>query len=215
MAWQAAGVPAPLATIASQTASLTVAVFDAASASAWVPTKAAETKAQFTGHPADIMRGLGKGEEVTAIDVGASSGFAFELEGKSGRIELYRIDATTVALLAPPRAWWSERDHAAEVDALFGDALAVDGADAATELGEVDLASGKLAVVYMWHKKVAAARDLDVPNTGAVAFGDGYGEGDGGMVVDLGAGSHRLLKRELEAPWEDGPSLVVMYLRRA
>ena len=37
-----------LGTITSLNASLTVAVFDARSADAWVPTKAAENKAQFT-----------------------------------------------------------------------------------------------------------------------------------------------------------------------
>ncbi len=213
-------MPTPIATIASQTASLTIAVFDASTAGAWVPTKAAATKAQFTGHPADIMRGLGKGEELTAIDVGASAGFAFELEGKSGRIEVYRVDAATVALVAPPRAWWNDAAnhgaHANEIEALFVDALEADGPDAATELGELELSSGKLAAVYMWHKKVGAARELAaaVSSGGALAFGDGYGEREGGVVVDLGPGKHRLLKRELDAPWDDGPSLVVMYFVR-
>jgi hypothetical protein len=90
-----------------------------------VPTRPAATKAQFTGHPAEIMRGLAKGEEHAAIDVGASSGFAFELEGKSGRIEAYRLDDGSVALVAPPRAWWREHhgDHAGEIDALFAEVL--------------------------------------------------------------------------------------------
>jgi hypothetical protein len=198
---------APLATIASQTASLTVAVFDASTANAWVPTKAAATKAQFTGHPADVMRGLGKGEELTAIDVGASAGFAFELEGKSGRIEIYRVDDATIALVAPPRSSWS-----GDVESLFADALSTDGPDDATELGELEVPSGRLAIVYIWHKKIAAARELAVPSGGALAFGDGYGEGEGGAVVDVGAGSYQLRKRELDAA--DGATLVVMYVRR-
>ena len=82
----------PLATLSSANASLTVAVFDARSADAWVQTKAAENKAQFTGHPAEILRGLGKGEELTPIDVGPSTGVAFELEGTSGRLDAYRIE---------------------------------------------------------------------------------------------------------------------------
>src|ERR1700730_10692729 len=96
----------PIGSIASLNASLTIAVFDAMTATEWVPTKPAATKAQFTGHPAEIMRGLAKGEEVTAIDVGASSGYAFELEGKSGRIDAYLLEDGTLALVAPPRAWW-------------------------------------------------------------------------------------------------------------
>ncbi len=208
----------PIATIASQTASLTIAVFDASTATEWVPTKAAATKAQFTGHPAEIMRGLSKGEELVAIDVGASAGYAFELEGKSGRIDVYRLDEATLALVAPPRSWWidpaNHGDHAVEIDALFADALAGDGADDATEVGELQLSSGKLAAVYMWHKKVGAARELatTLPSGGALAFGDGYGEG--GLVVDVGQGTHRLRKRELEAPWDADQALVVMYLVR-
>ena len=66
---------------ASLNASHTIAVFDAQAATDWIPTKPAATKAQISGHPAEIMRGLSKGEEITAIDVGASSGYAFELEG--------------------------------------------------------------------------------------------------------------------------------------
>ena len=83
----------PIGSITSQTASLTVVVFDASSAADWVPTKAAATKAQFTGHPAEVMRGLAKGEEAAAIDVGASAGFAFELEGTSGKLDAYRAAA--------------------------------------------------------------------------------------------------------------------------
>src|SRR4051794_30963322 len=98
----------PIGTLVSTTASLTLVVFDAAAAADWVPTKAAATKAQFTGHPAEVMRGLAKGDEVAAVDVGASGGFAFELEGKSGRIEVYRIEGG-LALVAPPRAWWIDR----------------------------------------------------------------------------------------------------------
>lgn len=206
----------PLATIASQTASLTIAVFDAKAATDWVQTKAAATKAQFTGHPAEIMRGLGKGEEVAAFDVGASAAFAFELEGKSGRIEVYRVDATTLALVAPPRAWWtaSHGDHGAEIEALFADALATGAAEDAAEIGELPLESGHLCAVYIWHKKVGAARELaaTVPSGGALVFGDGYGDGEGGVVVDAGAGTHRLCKRELEAAWDCDQALTVMYL---
>ena len=195
---------APIATIASQTASLTVAVFDAASATDWIHTKAAATKAQFTGTPAQIMRGLGKGEEVAQVDVGPSAGWAFELEGKSGRMELYRLDATTLALVAPPRATWTE----ANADAIFAAALSIDAIDDADEIGEVELDSGKLAAVYIWHKKVGAARELaaQLPAGGAATFGDGYGDGDGGLVVDVGKGTYALRKRE-----EDG--LAVMYVR--
>ncbi len=212
--------PAPIATLASPNASLTIAVFDAVMAGEWVPTKAAANKAQFTGHPAEILRGLAKGEELAAIDVGASAGFAFELEGKSGRIELYRIDATTLALVAPPRAWWidvvSHGAHAHDVEALFAAALAPDGVGEATELGEIELTSGKLATVYMWHKQVGAAREhaADLAAGGATTFGDGYGDGDSGLVVDAGAGTHRLCKREIEAPWASDTALVVMYVVR-
>ncbi|MBC7975088.1 MAG: hypothetical protein H7138_08890, partial [Myxococcales bacterium] len=89
----------PIGSIASLNASLTVAVFDARSAADWVPTKPAATKAQFTGHPAEVMRGLSKGPDATPLDVGASSGVAFELEGKSGKLEAYRLGDGTLALV--------------------------------------------------------------------------------------------------------------------
>ena len=200
----------PIATIASQTASLTVAVFDASTATAWVPTKGAAHKAQFTGHPAEIMRGLAKGEEAVGFDVGASPAFAFELEGKSGHIEVYRIDDATLALVAPPRAQWS-----GDADALFEDALRGPDEDA-TDIGSIDLASGKLAAIYMWHKKFGAAAELatKVGDGGAVTFGDGYGDGEGGVVIDAGIGTHALKKRELVAPWDEDQTLVVMYVVR-
>jgi hypothetical protein len=200
----------PIGTLVSTTASLTLVVFDAASAADWVPTKAAATKAQFTGHPAEIMRGLAKGEEVAAVDVGASGGFAFELEGKSGRIEVYRV-AGGLALVAPPRAWLRERTPGADVDALFAEALGA--ADEATELGELELTSGKLAAVYLWHKKVGAAQGLAAalaPGT-AQAFGDGYGDGDGGLVIDVGPGTYRLARHEVT---RDDHTLVAMFLTR-
>ncbi len=200
----------PIGTIASLNASLTVAIFDARSATDWVPTKPAATKAQFTGTPAEIMRGLAKGEEMTAVDVGASSGFAFELEGKSGKIDAYRLADGTIALVAPPRAWW----EASEADGLFDDVLGPGGVDEATEVGELELPSGKLAIVYLWLKKVGAARDLaaTVPSGGALAFGDGYGDGNGGLIIDLAAGRYRLLRHEVAAPWDEDQALVAMYL---
>jgi hypothetical protein len=210
----------PIGSLASLNASLTIAVFDAQTATEWVPTKPAATKAQFTGHPAEIMRGLSKGEELTSIDVGASSGYAFELEGKSGRIDAYRLDAVTLALVAPPRAWWTDPaqhgDHADEVDALFAEVLRARGVDEATEVGPLELRSGKLAAVYVWLKKVGAARDLasTMPSGGALAFGDGYGDGNGGLIVDVGPGSYLLLRREVAAPWDADQSLVAMYLVR-
>jgi len=213
-------LPPPIGTIASLNASLTIAVFDAQSANDWIPTKPAATKAQFSGHPAEIMRGLSKGEEIVAIDVGASSGYAFELEGKSGRLDVYRLDVGTLALVAPPRAWWIDPahhgDHAEEVDALFVDVIGAAGVSEATEVGELELASGKLAAVYMWLKKVGAARDLaaTVSSGGALAFGDGYGDGDGGLIVDLGPGRYQLLRHEVAAPWDADQSLVAMYLVR-
>lgn len=209
----------PIGTIASLNASLTLAIFDAQSATDWVPTKPAATKAQFTGHPAEIMRGLAKGEELTAIDVGSSSGVAFELEGKSGKLDAYRLDDGTLALVAPSHAWWIDPAHhgahAAEVDALFAEVLS--GVSDATEVGELELTSGKLAAVYLWLKKVGAARDLaaTVPSGGALSFGDGYGENHGGLVVDLGPGRYQLLRHEIAAPWDADQSLVAMYLVRA
>lgn len=205
----------PIGSIASVNASLTIALFDARSATDWIPTKPAATKAQFTGTPAEIMRGLSKGEELTAIDVGASSGFAFELEGSSGRIDAYRVDDDTLVLVAPPRAWWLEHhgDHAAEIDTLFTEVLS--GADDAVEAGQLELASGKLLAVYMWLKKVGAARDLaaTVPAGGALSFGDGYGE-NGGLIVDLGPGSYTMSRGERAAPWDTDQSLIAMYLVR-
>ncbi len=210
----------PIGTIASLNASLTIALFDARTAADWVPTKPAATKAQFTGHPAEIMRGLSKGEEMTAIDVGASSGFAFELEGTSGRIDAYRLDDGTLVLAAPARAWWIEPanhgDHADAVEALFAEVVGPAGVEQATQVGELELASGKLAAVYLWLKKVGAARDLAaaMPAGGVVAFGDGYGDGHGGLIVDVGVGTYRLLRHEAAAPWADDQALVAMYLVR-
>ncbi len=211
----------PIGSLASLNASLTIVVFDARSATDWVPTRPAATKAQFTGHPAEVMRGLAKGEEVAAIDVGASGGYAFELEGKSGRLDVYRLADDTFALVAPPRDWWLDAAHhgahAAEVDALFDAALAADPAtEDATEVGPLELPSGKLAAVYLWHKKIGAARELalTVPRAGALAFGDGYGAGNAGLIVDVGPGTYALARRELEAPWDPAQALVVMYLTR-
>ncbi|CAN5649339.1 hypothetical protein BH11MYX1_BH11MYX1_21500 [soil metagenome] len=198
----------PLAVISSQTASLTVAVFDASTATEWVHTKPAATKAQFTGHPAEVMRGLGKGEEVATIDVGASNGFAFELEGTSGKIAIYRIDERTIALVAPPRMAWSDP----RADDLFAEALHPDAIDAADELGELELASNRLAAVYIWNHKVGAAQSI-APDGGATTFGDGYGEASG-VVVDVGAGTHRMMKREVVASWDASRSLTVMYFAR-
>ncbi len=194
------GSDTAIGSVSSLNASLVVAVFDARSAADWVPTRPAATKAQFTGHPAEVMRGLAKGEEVTPVDVGGSSGFAFELEGKSGKLEAYRLDDGTLALVAPPRASWHDA-------ALFDEMLA-SSADA-TEVGELELTSGKLAIVYLWHKKVGVARDLVVPAGGVVELADGYGEGNGGLIVDLGAGTYRLLRRELSS--SDDETLVAMY----
>jgi len=207
----------PIGSLASQTASLTIAVFDAAASAEWVPTKPAATKAQFTGHPAEVMRGLAKGEDVAAIDVGPSSGFAFELEGKSGRIAAYRTPGAALVLVAPPRGWWLEHhaDHAEAIDALFDDVLGA--ADDASEVGELELTSGKLAVVYMWLKKVGAARELaaNLASGGAVEFGDGYGDGNGGLIVDLGPGRYQLARHEIAAPWDAAQALVAMSFTRA
>jgi len=210
----------PIGSIASVNASLTIVVFDAQAATEWVPTRPAATKAQFTGHPAEIMRGLSKGEELTVIDVGPSSGYAFELEGKSGRIDAYRLDDRTLALVAPPHAWWIDparhADRIGDVDALFAAVLGAEAVSAAAEVGELELTSGKLAAVYLWFKKVGAARDLaaTVPAGGALSFGDGYGEGNGGLVVDLGVGRYRLLRAEHVAPWDANEAVIAMYLVR-
>lgn len=210
----------PIGSLASLNASLIIAVFDAQTATEWVPTKPAATKAQFTGHPAEIMRGLSKGEEVAAIDVGASSGFAFELEGKSGQLEAYRLANGTIALVAPPRSWWNDPahhgDHADDVGALFAEVLGASAIDEAIEVGQLEVRSGKLAAVYVWMKKVGAARDLaaTVPSGGALAFGDGYGEGNSGLIVDIGAGRYLLMRHEVAAPWDGDQPLVAMYLVR-
>ncbi len=216
-------MPAPIATIAtiaSPTASLTLVVFDASAATEWIPTKPAANKAQFTGHPAQVMRGLAKGEEVTTVDVGPSSGLAFELEGKSGRIEAYRTAAAPLVLVAPPRTWWVEHHADHEIDALFAEALAarpIGAGDDATEVGEIELTSGKLLAAYMWLKNMGAARELaaSMPSGGVVSFGDGYGDGDGALIVDLGAGRYRLARHETPAPWDDDQVLVTMFLTPA
>lgn len=161
-----------LGTISSLNASLTVAVFDARSADAWIPTKAAANKAQFTGHPAEILRGLGKGEELTQIDVGSSTGVAFELEGTSGKLDVHCV-ADGIAFAAPGTA----------VEELVE--------DQATELGEIEIASGRLAAVYIWLPGVNEARDLAVASGAAASFGEG-----GGVVIDLAPGRYRVLHND-------------------
>lgn len=188
-----------LTTLSSATASLTVAAFDARSADAWVQTKPAENKAQFTGHPAEILRGLSKGDELTPIDVGSSTGVAFELEGTSGRLDAYRIE-NGIALVAPARSWWSD-----DVDARFTELLGA--ADDASELGEIEIESGRLAIVYMWLAQVKQAKELAVPAGGATSFG----ENNGGVVIDVEPGHYRVLRHELG----DDPPLVAMFFLRA
>lgn len=195
----------PIATIASPTASLILVVFDASAATEWIPTKPAANKAQFTGHPAEVMRGLAKGDDVTTIDVGPSTGLAFELEGKSGRIEVYRT-ATELVLVAPPRAWW-KHPAAREIDALFAEALAA--RDDATEVGELELTSGKLLAAYMWLENMSAAKELAASTSSVASFGD-----DGALIVNLGAGCYRVARRETAAPWDDEQVLVTMFLTR-
>jgi hypothetical protein len=210
----------PIGSIASRNASLTIAVFDARAATDWVPSKPAATKAQFTGHPAEIMRRLSQGDDVTAIDVGASGGYAFELEGKTGQLEAYQLADHTLALVAPPRAWWLQSEdhaeHADDIDALFAAALGPAGVADADEVGDLELVSGKLAAVYIWHKKIGAARDLasSLPSGGALSFGDGYGTSDSGLIIDLGPGRYRLLRRELPASWSADQAIVAMYFVR-
>ncbi len=201
-----------IATIASPTASLTLVVFDASAATEWIPTKPAANKAQFTGHPAEVMRGLAKGEEVTTVDVGPSTGLAFELEGKTGRIEAYR-SADALVLVAPPRTWWAEHHADHEIEALFAEALAA--SDDATEVGELELTSGKLLAAYMWLKNMGAAKELAATMTSATTFGDGYADGDGALIVDLGPGRYRLARHETTASWDDDQVLVTMFVTPA
>ena len=51
-----------------------------------------------------------------------------------------------------------------------------------------------------------------LPSGGVVSFGDGYGDGDGALIVDLGAGRYRLMRHETAAPWDDEQVLVTMFL---
>jgi hypothetical protein len=132
-----------IATITSKTSSLTVAVFDASALPAWVPSKAAANKAQFTGHPSEILRGLSKGDDSTPIDVGAASGLAFELEGKSGQIEVHRVDERTIALVGPPGI----------------DAAELGDPDLEDDGIEIDVPSGQLAVIYIWIESTKSLGD--------------------------------------------------------
>jgi hypothetical protein len=45
-----------------------------------------------------------------------------------------------------------------------------------------------------------------------VEFGDGYGDGNGGLIIDLPPGRYRLLRNEIAAPWDADLALVAMYL---
>ncbi len=194
----------PIASIDSQTTSLTVAVFDASSAGQWVPAREADPAPHNTGHPWEIISGLARNEHATPIDVGPAVGLAFELEGTSGKIELYRSGESLV-LVAPPRGWWQENHPDEEFDNLFTAAL--ESAEDATDVGALELSSGKLLAVYMWMQNVDAARVLDVPNGGAVELSD-----RAGVVVDLGVGTYRVARHELEAEWDDSAKLVAMYV---
>ncbi len=206
--------PPRIGSIASTNTSLIVAVFDASTASAWEPTSAVpETKAQFTGHPAQILRGLGQGAELTEVDVGASTGFAFELEARTGTLEVYR-DGDTLMLVAPPRVWWHEPAnhgaHADEVAALFDEVVSARGASDATAHGGVELPSGKLAIVYIWLRTIGTAQELAnrIPSGGAMPVGDARG----GLVVDVPPGRYQLRRREVAAPWADDQALFAAYL---
>lgn len=196
-----------LAAIASRTQSLTVAAFDAAAAGAWVPTRPAANKAQFTGHPAEVLRGLGTGAELCAIDVGPAAGVAFELEGASGRLEVHRVDAETLVLVAPPPGWWQARGE--DAAALFAELLAPGAHEAADELGALELGSDALAIVYVWHPGVAAAAGLAA---GLAAGGVARLAEDAGVVVAVGAGRYRVARREVAGASD--AALVAMYLSR-
>ncbi len=197
----------PIASIASQSASLTIAVFDASAADRWVPAKPAEPTTQVSGHPAEIIRGLANGEHATPIDVGPSTGYAFELEGTSGKIELYR-SGDSLVLVAPPRGWWRDNHPDQAVDELFTAAL--ESAEDASEVGSLELTSGKLLAVYMWMQNVASAHVLDVPNGGSVELSD-----RAGVVIDLGVGTYQLARHELDADWDEAAKLVAMYVMPA
>ena len=40
------------------------------------------------------------------------------------------------------------------------------------------------------------------------------GTGNGGLIVDLGAGKYRVSRSEIAAPWDDEQSVVAMYFVR-
>lgn len=48
---------------------------------------------------------------------------------------------------------------------------------------------------------------IDVPNGGSVELSD-----RAGVVVDLGVGTYRLARHELEAEWDNAAKLVAMYV---
>lgn len=190
--------PRPVGQIASVNGSLTFALLDADATAAWEATDpATSARGQFSGHPRKIMDAISQGEAAASLTVGGATAIALELEGMTGVCDVYRLADDRLAFVEPPREWFDDPDNYGsqkeDVSDLFDELLADELPDDASSVGTLEVTSGKLAAVYMWHlnvpsAKAAAAKLPDGVASAAVKDRNG----ESGFVATLPPGTYRV-----------------------
>ncbi|MDB4942773.1 MAG: hypothetical protein JWP97_2307 [Labilithrix sp.] len=185
----------PAGQIASPNGSLTFALLDADATTAWEHTDPRTSgKNEFTGHPRKIMEAIQHGQQAASLRIGKLTAVALELEGMTGVCDVYRLADDRLAFVEPPRDWFEDPDNHGgrpeDIAALFEELLADELPVDAEPVGTIDVPSGKLAAVYMWHRDVSAAKTAaDQLADGAVARVKDR-NGDSGIVATLPPGKY-------------------------
>lgn len=192
-----------IGTIRSVNASLTIALLDASFAAAWEPADpAAAKKGELTGHPEQIMAGIRRGDAATRLDVGQGKGVAFDLEGGCGALDVYRVAEDKLVLVEPGHDWFADPDNhgdqADAIEALFSTILAGDVPEDAEELATLDVPSGTLAAMYMWHQDVRAAKTAAERLAPGLAAAVPDANGPTGLVAAMRPGTYRVLRASVD-----------------